>query len=98
MIYVLAAISGEYLGWNSKNVTFVGCTIESNQGMCYMDNVVLRDCKLVNTDLCFHKCAFFPQFCQRPDRRGGDGVGLVGEEGPVDVEKYRFDHGVSSDQ
>lgn len=49
-------ISGEYLGWNSKNVTFIGCTIESNQGMCYMDNVVLRDCKLVNTDLCFEYC------------------------------------------
>ena len=49
-------ISGEYLGWNSKNVTFVGCTIESNQGMCYMDNVVLRDCKLVNKDLCFEYC------------------------------------------
>ncbi len=49
-------IVGEYLGWNSSNVTFVNCTIESNQGMCYMDNVVLRDCKLVNTDLCFEYC------------------------------------------
>lgn len=49
-------IVGEYLGWNSKNVTFVGCTIESNQGMCYMDNVVLRDCRLINTDLCFEYC------------------------------------------
>ena len=49
-------IVGEYLGWNSKNVTFIGCTIESNQGMCYMDNVTLRDCKLVNTDLCFEYC------------------------------------------
>ena len=49
-------IVGEYLGWNSKNVTFVNCTIESNQGMCYMDNVVLRDCRLINTDLCFEYC------------------------------------------
>ena len=49
-------IVGEYLGWNSKNVTFIGCTIESNQGMCYMENVTLRDCKLVNTDLCFEYC------------------------------------------
>lgn len=49
-------IVGEYLGWNSKNVTFIGCTIESNQGMCYMDGVTLRDCKLVNTDLCFEYC------------------------------------------
>ena len=50
-------IVGEYLGWNSKNVTFINCTIESNQGMCYMDNVVLRGCKLVNTDLCFEYCS-----------------------------------------
>ena len=46
-------IVGEYLGWNSKNVKFVNCTIESNQGLCYMDNVVLENCKLVNTDLAF---------------------------------------------
>lgn len=46
-------ILGEYLGWNSKNVTLVNCTIESLQGMCYMDNVVLRDCKLLNTTLAF---------------------------------------------
>ena len=46
-------ISGDYLGWNSKNVTFVNCTIESLQGMCYMENVVMKNCKLMNTDLTF---------------------------------------------
>ena len=46
-------IVGEYLGWNSRNVKFVNCTIESNQGMCYMDGVELCDCKLVRTDLAF---------------------------------------------
>ena len=46
-------IVGEYLGWNSKNVRFVNCTIESNQGMCYMDNLILENCTLVNTDLAF---------------------------------------------
>lgn len=49
-------IIGEYLGWNSKNVIFINCTIESNQGICYMDNVVMRGCKLINTDLCFEYC------------------------------------------
>lgn len=49
-------IVGEYLGWNSKNVTFINCTIESNQGMCYMENVTLRGCRLVNTDLAFEYC------------------------------------------
>ena len=46
-------ISGEYLGWNSKNLTLVGCTIESLQGMCYIDNLIMKNCKLVNTTLAF---------------------------------------------
>ena len=46
-------ISGEYFGWNSKNITLVNCTIESLQGMCYIDNLVMRDCRLLNTTLAF---------------------------------------------
>lgn len=46
-------ISGEYLGWNSKNLTLVNCTIESLQGMCYIDRLVLKNCKLLNTTLAF---------------------------------------------
>lgn len=46
-------INGEYIGWNSKNITFINCEIESNQGFCYMDNVVLKNCKLINTTLAF---------------------------------------------
>ena len=46
-------ICGEYLGWNSRNVTFVNCVIESLQGMCYMDNVVMKNCRLLNTTLAY---------------------------------------------
>lgn len=46
-------ISGEYLGWNSKDLTLINCTIESLQGMCYIDNLKMIDCKLVNTTLAF---------------------------------------------
>lgn len=46
-------ISGEYLGWNSKNITFINCTIESLQGMCYIDNLVMKNCRLINTNLAF---------------------------------------------
>lgn len=46
-------IAGEYLGWNSKNLTFVNCTIESLQGLCYIDNLVMRNCRLINTTLAF---------------------------------------------
>lgn len=46
-------ICGEYLGWNAKNLTLVNCTIESLQGMCYIDNLVMKNCKLINTTLAF---------------------------------------------
>lgn len=46
-------ICGEYLGWNSKNLTFINCTIESLQGLCYIDNLTMKNCKLINTTLAF---------------------------------------------
>jgi len=46
-------ISGEYFGWNSKNLKLVNCTIESLQGFCYIDNLVMENCKLINTTLAF---------------------------------------------
>lgn len=46
-------IVGEYLAWNSKNIKFVNCTIESNQGLCYIDGLKMENCKLINTDLAF---------------------------------------------
>ncbi|MCI9142639.1 MAG: DUF3737 family protein [Lachnospiraceae bacterium] len=46
-------ISGEYLGWNSRNITLINCTIESLQGMCYIDNLVMKNCRLMNTNLAF---------------------------------------------
>ncbi|MEG0277329.1 MAG: DUF3737 family protein [Coprobacillus sp.] len=48
-----SVIIGEYLGWNSKNVTFINCTIESLQGLCYIENLKLVNCKLINTTLAF---------------------------------------------
>ena len=46
-------ISGEYLGWNAKNLTLINCTIESLQGMCCIDHLVMKNCKLLNTTLAF---------------------------------------------
>ncbi|WP_394923245.1 DUF3737 family protein [uncultured Robinsoniella sp.] len=46
-------ISGEYLGWNARNLTLINCTIESLQGMCYIDNLVMKNCRLLNTTLAF---------------------------------------------
>ena len=49
-------ITGEYVGWNSRNLTFENCTIESLQGFCYIDGLTLRNCRLVNTTLSFEYC------------------------------------------
>ena len=46
-------ISGEYIGWNARNLTLENCTIESLQGFCYIDNLKLIHCKLLNTSLAF---------------------------------------------
>ncbi len=52
-----STILGEYLGWNSKKLTFINCTIESLQGLCYIDNLVMKNCKLINTTLAFEYCS-----------------------------------------
>ncbi len=46
-------ISGAYLGWNAKNLTLINCTVESLQGMCYIDTLIMKNCRLVNTTLAF---------------------------------------------
>ena len=46
-------ISGEYLGWNSENLTLINCTVASLQGMCYIDNLKMVGCKLIDTSLAF---------------------------------------------
>ncbi len=46
-------VSGEYLAWNAKNVTFVNCTVESLQGLCYVDNLKMEACRALNTTLAF---------------------------------------------
>lgn len=46
-------ISGEYLGWNAENLTLIDCTLESLQGLCYVQNLVMKNCKLLDTTLAF---------------------------------------------
>ena len=46
-------ISGEYLAWNAKNVTLINCTIKSLQALCYVENLVVKDCIFIDTSLAF---------------------------------------------
>ena len=48
-----STIIGEYLGWNSKNLRFVNCYIESEQGMCHIEYLVIDGAKIINSDLVF---------------------------------------------
>ena len=60
-------ISGEYLGWNAKNLTLINCTIESLQGMCYIDNLIMKNCKLINTTLAFEYSSVDAQIDSKVD-------------------------------
>ena len=60
-------ISGEYLGWNARNLTLINCPIESLQGMCYIDNLVMQNCKLINTTLAFEYSSVDAQITSKID-------------------------------
>ncbi len=60
-------ISGEYLGWNAKNLTLINCTVESLQGMCYIQNLVMKNCKLINTTLAFEYSTVDADICSTID-------------------------------
>lgn len=47
-------IIGEYLAWHSKNVKFVNCLIGETQPLCYIDGLVLENCRFrEDADLAF---------------------------------------------
>ena len=92
-------ISGEYLGWNAKNLTLINCTIESLQGMCYIDNLVMKNCKLLNTTLAFEYSTVDAEITGKIDSvmnpSGGviraDSIDeLIIEKDKVDPEKTRI--------
>lgn len=93
-------LSGEYLGWNAKNLTLIRCTIESLQGLCYIDNLVLKDCRLLNTTLAFEYSTVDATVCGKIDSvlNPTGGVIRADEIGELildkaDPEKIRFQIG-----
>ena len=86
-------ISGEYLGWNSKNLTLVNCTIESLQGMCYIDNLVMKNCKLVGTTLAFEYANVDAEITSKVESVFNPGSGTIRAEsiGELIIEKDKID-------
>lgn len=88
-------ISGEYLGWNAKNLTLINCTIESLQGMCYIDNLVMKNCKLINTTLAFEYSTVDAEITSKIDSVLNPSGGCIRAEsiGELILEKDKIDPG-----
>lgn len=86
-------ISGEYLGWNAKNLTLINCTIESLQGMCYIENLVMKSCTLLNTTLAFEYSTVDVEIKGRVDSVMNPAGGTVraGSIGELIMEKDKID-------
>ena len=86
-------ISGEYLGWNSRNLTLINCTIESLQGMCYIENLVMKNCKLINTTLAFEYSTVDAEITSRIDSVKNPTSGIIRAEsiGELIMEKDKVD-------
>ncbi len=88
-------ISGEYLGWNAKNLTLINCTVESLQGLCYIDNLTMKNCRLVNTTLAFEYSTVDAQIDGRIDSVLNPSGGTIKADaiGILTIEKDRVDPG-----
>ncbi len=88
-------IFGEYLGWNAKNLTLINCTVESLQGMCYIENLVMKNCKLLNTTLAFEYSTVDVDVVGKIDSvfNPSGGTTRADEIGELRLEKDKIDSG-----
>ena len=86
-------ISGAYLGWNTKRLTLVDCTVESLQGLCYVEDLVLRNCRLLNTTLAFEYSTVDAEIVGRVDsvKNPTSGRIVADEIGELILESERID-------
>ncbi len=70
-------ICGEYLGWNSRSLTFVNCTIESLQGLCFIDDLKMIGCVLQNTTLAFEYSTVNADICGNIDSVKNPSGGVI---------------------
>ncbi len=86
-------ISGEYLGWNAENLTLINCTVESLQGLCYIDNLVMKNCKLINTTLAFEYSSVDADICSDIESVFNPSSGIIRAKhiGSLIIEKVKVD-------
>ena len=81
------------MGWNSNNLTLINCTIESLQGMCYIQNLVMKNCRLLNTTLAFEYSTVDAQIDSRIDSVMNPASGTIKAEsiGELIMQQDRID-------
>ena len=86
-------IFGEYLGWNAHNLTLINCTVESLQGMCYVNGLVMKNCRLLNTTLAFEYSTVQAELVGRVDSVKNPSGGRIraDEIGELILESDRID-------
>lgn len=55
VVVIDSIINSEYIAWNSKNIKFINCKIDSIQPFCYVENLILENCKMFNANLSFER-------------------------------------------
>lgn len=60
--------------------TLINCTIESLQGMCYIENLVMKNCKLINTTLVFEYSTVDAQISSKIDSVINPSAGIIRAE------------------
>ena len=85
-------ISGEYLGWNAKNLTLINCTIESLQGLCYIDGLVMKNCRTLNTTLAFEYSTVDVEIAGKVDSVFNPSAGVIraGSIGELTLDPQRI--------
>ena len=78
---------------NCKNLTLINCTVESLQGMCYIENLVMKNCRLINTTLAFEYSTVKAQIDSRIDSVLNPAGGTIRAQsiGELILEKDRID-------
>lgn len=87
-------IVGEYIGWNSRNLRFINCEIESTQGLCFIEGLYMRGCKLDNTTLCMEYCSAVDVITEghiASVKNPSSGVIRAGSIGEIILEPMRVD-------
>ncbi|MBO4354291.1 MAG: DUF3737 family protein [Clostridia bacterium] len=88
-----SVIVGEYLGWNSKDLTLINCDIESLQGLCYIENLKMINCRTKATTLALEYSTVDVDVVGRIDSvfNPSGGVVRADEIGELTLDERRID-------